>query len=307
MKGNASSTKEHKEKTKHEQRAYYLGLIPQAAHAKRHRIAPRFAIAGPLCVRRNFGKGGGKGNGRRELDRRSDAAAVSRQLPRPLRFRRRLPLRLRRSLNSDTVSIVGPFWLRVFESGWLIEFVSCRVLSSGVIWKGDALIDGVSRTLDLLRSKVTVAFLSVPFPVSVRHWRARVACLKSEVVSACWNAGEEAGVRDEQLDQVEEAVREEVPFSRDLCGRGSFFVACPLLFCSFLLLVGSRSDVGFEIRSGFSSQDEIFSSSFAAAMYLKVNDFPQDKKVICLLGLILSESILHSIEAHSLPNTKFNV
>lgn len=26
-------------------------------------------------------------------------------------------------------------------------------------------------------------------------------------------------------------------------------------------------------------QDEIFSSSFAAAMFLKVNDFPQEKKV----------------------------
>jgi phosphoglycolate phosphatase len=32
------------------------------------------------------------------------------------------------------------------------------------------------------------------------------------------------------------------------------------------------------------SQDEIFSSSFAAAMYLKMNDFPQDKKIYVIGG-----------------------
>lgn len=31
-------------------------------------------------------------------------------------------------------------------------------------------------------------------------------------------------------------------------------------------------------------QDEIFSSSFAAAMYLKVNDFPREKKVSYYVG-----------------------
>lgn len=35
-------------------------------------------------------------------------------------------------------------------------------------------------------------------------------------------------------------------------------------------------------------QDEIFSSSFAAAMYLKVNNFPSQNKVLALLNLLLS-------------------
>ncbi|KFK31349.1 hypothetical protein AALP_AA6G100700 [Arabis alpina] len=85
----------------------------------------------------------------------------------------------------------------------------------GVIWKGETLIDGVSQTLDLLRSK----------------------------------------------------------------GKNVVFVTNNSM--------KSRRQYAEKFRSlGLTSvtQDEIFSSSFAAAMYLKVNNFPMDKKVYVIGG-----------------------
>jgi hypothetical protein len=46
-------------------------------------------------------------------------------------------------------------------------------------------------------------------------------------------AGQEAGVRDQQFDQVEEAVRKEVRIARAECQRGIFFLS--LAVCSALL------------------------------------------------------------------------
>ncbi|CAN1169897.1 Phosphoglycolate phosphatase 2 [Linum perenne] len=79
----------------------------------------------------------------------------------------------------------------------------------GVIWKGDKLIDGVSQTLDLLRSKgKKLVFVTNNSTKSRSQYAAK--------------------------------------------------------FHSLGILV---------------TEDEIFSSSFAAAMYLKVNEFPPEKKV----------------------------
>jgi len=57
---------------------------------------------------------------------------------------------------------------RLNEFGW-----SGRVFpssSSGVIWKRDRLLDGVSQTLDFLRSKVNRPVASSLRSVLVRHW-----------------------------------------------------------------------------------------------------------------------------------------
>ncbi|CAN7091640.1 unnamed protein product [Brassica rapa subsp. narinosa] len=92
----------------------------------------------------------------------------------------------------------------------------------GVIWKGDTLIDGVSQTLDLLRSKAS----------SLSH-----------------------------------------------SGKNIVFVTNNSM--------KSRRQYAEKFRSlGLTSvtQDEIFSSSFAAAMYLKANNFPKDKKVYVIGG-----------------------
>ncbi|CAN0890885.1 Phosphoglycolate phosphatase 2 [Linum grandiflorum] len=79
----------------------------------------------------------------------------------------------------------------------------------GVIWKGEKLIDGVSQTLDLLRSKgKKLVFVTNNSTKSRRQYAAKFHSLGISV-----------------------------------------------------------------------SEDEIFSSSFAAAMYLKVNEFPPEKKV----------------------------
>ncbi|XP_031392025.1 phosphoglycolate phosphatase 2 isoform X2 [Punica granatum] len=92
----------------------------------------------------------------------------------------------------------------------------------GVIWKGDTLIDGVSQTLDLLRSKgKKLVFVTNNSTKSRRQYSKK--------------------------------------------------------FHSLGILV---------------SEDEIFSSSFAAAMYLKVSNFPQDKKVYVIGG----EGILEELQ-----------
>ncbi|XP_021294111.1 phosphoglycolate phosphatase 2 isoform X2 [Herrania umbratica] len=92
----------------------------------------------------------------------------------------------------------------------------------GVIWKGDKLIDGVPRTLEMLRSK------------------------GKKLVFVTNNSSK------------------------------------------------SRSQYADKFRSlGLSvAQDEIFSSSFAAAMYLKVNQFPPHKKVYVIGG----EGILQELQ-----------
>ncbi|XP_002534339.3 phosphoglycolate phosphatase 2 [Ricinus communis] len=92
----------------------------------------------------------------------------------------------------------------------------------GVIWKGDKLIDGVSQSLELLRSK----------------------------------------------------------------GKKLVFVTNNSL--------KSRKQYSKKFHSlGISvSEDEIFSSSFAAAMYLKTNNFPQEKKVYVIGG----EGILEELQ-----------
>jgi phosphoglycolate phosphatase len=116
----------------------------------------------------------------------------------------------------------------------------------GVIWKGETLIDGVSQTLDLIRSKVLSLFPTLY----------------------------------------------------------SFSVSLSLIFCDFQgknvvfvtnNSVKSRRQYAEKFRSlGVTSitQDEIFSSSFAAAMYLKVNNFPKDKKVYVIGG----EGVLEELQ-----------
>jgi hypothetical protein len=76
-----------------------------------------------------------------------------------------------------------------------------------VIWKGDKLIDGVPETLDLLRSKVR------PEPQCSRQSIRSSGVPRDDslkLFGPCGVAGQEAGVRDQQLHQVEEAVRQEV-------------------------------------------------------------------------------------------------
>ncbi|KAK4793255.1 hypothetical protein SAY86_023690 [Trapa natans] len=92
----------------------------------------------------------------------------------------------------------------------------------GVIWRGDTLIDGVSKTLDFLRSKgKKLVFITNNSTKSRKQYWKKFRSLGIEV-----------------------------------------------------------------------SEDEIFSSSFAAAMYLKVNNFPQDKKVYVIGG----EGILEELK-----------
>lgn len=91
----------------------------------------------------------------------------------------------------------------------------------GVIWKGDKLIDGVSQTLDFLRSKgKKLVFVTNNSTKSRKEFAKKFGSLGISV-----------------------------------------------------------------------SEDEIFSSSFAAAMYLKVNDFPQDKKVYVIGGEGIMEEL----------------
>ncbi|KAJ6300943.1 hypothetical protein OIU76_021699 [Salix suchowensis] len=92
----------------------------------------------------------------------------------------------------------------------------------GVIWKGDKLIDGVSETLDWLRSK----------------------------------------------------------------GKKLVFVTNNSLK-SRIQYAKKFHSLGISV-----AEDEIFSSSFAAAMYLKVNNFPQEKKVYVIGG----EGILEELQ-----------
>ncbi|KAG6744475.1 hypothetical protein POTOM_051105 [Populus tomentosa] len=92
----------------------------------------------------------------------------------------------------------------------------------GVIWKGDKLIDGVSQTLDWLRSK----------------------------------------------------------------GKKLVFVTNNSLK-SRIQYAKKFHSLGISV-----AEDEIFSSSFAAAMYLKVNNFPQEKKVYVIGG----EGILEELQ-----------
>ncbi|XP_065853585.1 phosphoglycolate phosphatase 2-like isoform X2 [Euphorbia lathyris] len=92
----------------------------------------------------------------------------------------------------------------------------------GVIWKGDKLIDGVSQTLQLLRSKgKKLVFVTNNSQKSRRQYAQKFLSLGISV-----------------------------------------------------------------------TEDEIFSSSFAAAMYLKVNDFPTEKKVYVIGG----EGILEELD-----------
>jgi len=85
----------------------------------------------------------------------------------------------------------------------------------GVIWKGDTLIDGVSQTLDLIRSKgKNVVFVTNNSMKSRRQYAEKFQSLGLVSVT----------------------------------------------------------------------QEEILSSSFAAAMYLKINNFPKDKKVYVIGG-----------------------
>ncbi|KAJ6863919.1 hypothetical protein NC651_034667 [Populus alba x Populus x berolinensis] len=95
-------------------------------------------------------------------------------------------------------------------------------MSVGVIWKGDKLIDGVSQTLDWLRSK----------------------------------------------------------------GKKLVFVTNNSLK-SRIQYAKKFHSLGISV-----AEDEIFSSSFAAAMYLKVNNFPQEKKVYVIGG----EGILEELQ-----------
>ncbi|KAL3740979.1 hypothetical protein ACJRO7_022145 [Eucalyptus globulus] len=91
----------------------------------------------------------------------------------------------------------------------------------GVIWKRDRLLDGVSQTLDFLRSKgKKLVFVTNNSSKSRKEYAKKFSSLGISV-----------------------------------------------------------------------SEDEIFSSSFAAAMYLKVNDFPQDKKVYVIGGEGIMEEL----------------
>ncbi|KAJ9180779.1 hypothetical protein P3X46_008987 [Hevea brasiliensis] len=92
----------------------------------------------------------------------------------------------------------------------------------GVIWKGDKLIDGVSQTLEMLRSKgKKLVFVTNNSTKSRRQYAKKF------------------------------------------------------------------NSLGISVR-----EDEIFSSSFAAAMYLKVNNFPREKKVYVIGG----EGILEELQ-----------
>ncbi|KAG6416422.1 hypothetical protein SASPL_123852 [Salvia splendens] len=100
----------------------------------------------------------------------------------------------------------------------------------GVIWKGDSLIDGVSDTLDFLRSMgKKLVFVTNNSTKSRRQYAKKF------------------------------------------------------------------HSVGISV-----SEDEIFSSSFAAAMYLKVNKFPKEKKVSLLEENVSLSSKLHTLNEEAM-------
>ncbi len=101
---------------------------------------------------------------RRKTKRLSVSASFLSQRPRSSRLGRCFSLWLRRSHSSNSSTYILLFWSQISNlcciyyqiHNWVLLFI-------GVIWKGDTLIDGVSHTLDMLRSKaytLTLSFLS---------------------------------------------------------------------------------------------------------------------------------------------------
>lgn len=94
----------------------------------------------------------------------------------------------------------------------LLKFSS---LSSGVIWKGDKLINGVSQTLDMLRSKVLLVLLSSGI-------RTFWFCFWFWCYSYHSIQGQEAGVCDQQFHEIEKAVCFQISLSWNFSYWGLF-------------------------------------------------------------------------------------
>ncbi|KAG7572708.1 HAD-like superfamily [Arabidopsis suecica] len=126
--------------------------------------------------------------------------------------------------DEDTCPPMAPQLLSARNFKSLFDSVDTFLFDcDGVIWKGETLIDGVSQTLDLIRSKgKNVVFVTNNSVKSRRQYAEKFRSLGVPSVT----------------------------------------------------------------------QDEIFSSSFAAAMYLKVNNFPKDKKVYVIGG----EGVLEELQ-----------
>eukprot|EP00983_Pelagomonas_calceolata_P128988 1161566-Pelagomonas_calceolata.AAC.2 len=101
-----------------------------------------------------------------------------------------------------------------------LSLVAHPLLISGVIWKGDKVIDGVPETLDLLRSLVGC---NLYFPL----------CLHAAEECAFLHTGEEALLHYQQQYQISCWVLEKVPKPRAACASGGDIL---VILCSSSLL-----------------------------------------------------------------------
>jgi len=103
---------------------------------------------------------------------------------------------------------------------------------SGVIWKGNTLIDGVPETLAMLRDKVSAKLLCTFLVLSNCFCRSHKTydCLGLqrehtqpqgfEGADLCLGAEKASGICDKQLHQVKEAVRGKIRSVRSSCLSG---------------------------------------------------------------------------------------
>ena len=186
------------------------------------------------------------------------ATSVTSQLQRPLRFPGSFSLRLRRFV---TLSL-SLHSAHSISNNIFAEIEPCHVARShwsGVIWKGDELIDGVPQTLEMLRAKgKKLVFVTNNSLKSRSQYAEKFRSLGISVsqVRSCF-------VLSLSIWKLRCCLNCSTSFF--FC----FFIGL-MLVVSFLCSLNCSSD--FVIFCVW--QDEIFSSSFAAAMYLKVNNFP---------------------------------
>ncbi|KAK8914566.1 hypothetical protein KSP39_PZI023952 [Platanthera zijinensis] len=123
----------------------------------------------------------------------------------------------------------------------------------GVIWKGDKLIDGVPEALRALRSMV-ISMFSLKITVLELHWAGNWILIAMGMT--CMQGKRLVFVTNNSTKSRRQYARK---------------------FAS----------LGLDVN-----EDEIFSSSFASAMFLKLNNFPRDKKIY----VIGEEGILEELE-----------
>lgn len=140
----------------------------------------------------------------------------------------------------------------------LKKALTCRhSMPTGVIWRGDSLIEGVSESIDFLRSLVrlpvcaAVTCKTVSSPQVIQHASTCKGCHAGPCTAAAQRT------------------------SRSLCAQGK-----KLYFVTNNSTKSREGYLGKFTKLGLKiSAEEIYSSSYAAAAYLESIDFPKDKKV----------------------------